>query len=216
MTRTPNLGRERAAADPSRRGCMRRKTPSARRDGGATSAPRPILRAILRAGLGVPLLCGLGCVAPGRDADLTPIYQPLPSGGSEASFPAKLIDPGADGNITIKVSENKDFLAQTWYENGNQRAVITGDRSGVIGATTAGVGSIEAARIDARLEQLDRTLAFLNTQIERGMSLWATQQAQAAPAQPGGARLRKALTALLAIPNLPPEARAVIEALAAE
>lgn len=183
------------------------------------------------AALFVAQAAGLGCVAPGKDADLTPIYQPLHSGGSEASFPARLIDPGApDGStITIRASENKDVHVEkrSWWENGQPREdlVITGDRSGVIAATSSGLGSVEGARIDARLEQLSRTLEFLDRRFEQALSAlsvftaWQQQQQQsgaAGAAGGGNARTRKALTALLATPNLPPEARALIEALLAE
>lgn len=149
-----------------------------------------------------------------KDASLTPIYKPLPSGGSEFSIPAKVVDPTLEGNFFVKVSENKDLyiLRNTFWENGNPKEslTVTGDRSAVINTTAAGIQANEGQRWDRRIEVFDKSIAALERGLDRLIAYFPSRGISPPAVEDGGFALKlDQLANALGYPN----AAAMIEAL---
>lgn len=119
-------------------------------------------------------VCVVGCVAPGKDADLTRTFGPR-DGWTEASVPARAVGIDSDGVITYRGDPEKNVTIanRTWYENGQPKSefTATGDRSGVVNSVSSGIQVNEGQRIDARIHQLELSIETFK---------WTVQQALAA------------------------------------
>lgn len=117
-----------------------------------------------------------GCVSlPSKDANLTDVYKPVTTGGSEVEVPGEMLG-GPEGSVfKFKGDSNKNtsLVKREWYENGNMKSEITagGDRSNVIDATTSGIQEIESNRIGARLQQLEMTIAVFERTLDKVLTL---------------------------------------------